>query len=144
MKRRSPSSQAGFTLLEIMLVVAIIVLLLGAAAFKLLPMLDSAKITRAQADISSIGTALLTYSSNNRGRPPSTSQGLDALVTRPSGDPKPTAWVRLMESVPVDPWGTPYIYKYPTTHKTASGYDLYSAGPDRIPDTEDDVVNWER
>jgi general secretion pathway protein G len=144
MKRRPLSSQAGFTLLEIMLVVAIIVLLLGAAAFKLLPMLDSAKITRAQTDISAYNTALLTYSSNNRGRPPSTAQGLDALVNRPTGDPKPQSWVRLMESITPDPWGNPYIYKYPTTHKTASGYDLYSAGPDRIPDTEDDVVNWQQ
>jgi general secretion pathway protein G len=144
MKRRTSSTQAGFTLLEIMLVVAIIVLLLGAAAYNLMPQLGIAKAARAQGDIQAISTAILSYSSQNRGRPPTTAQGLDALVNRPNSDPKPQSWMPCMDKIPLDPWGTAYIYKYPGTHKTTSGFDLYSAGPDHIPDNEDDIVNWDR
>jgi general secretion pathway protein G len=143
MKRRSlSSSRAGFTLLEIMLVVAIIVLLLGAAIYKMMPQLGTAKIARAQADIATIGIAIMGYESLG-GRPPSSEQGLNALVERPNSEPRPRQWSKGMDSVPLDPWGNPYIYKQPGTHKTTSNYDLFSAGPDRQPGTQDDVGNWD-
>lgn len=144
MKRRTSFQHGGFTLLEIMLVVAIIVLLLGAAIYSLMPQLGVAKVATARADIQAYSTALMSYSSQNRGRPPSTAQGLDALVNRPTGDPKPQYWIKQMDKINPDPWGNPYIYKYPGTKKTASGYDLYSAGPDMAPDTEDDIGNWDK
>ena len=59
---------------------------------------------------------------------PTTEQGLQALVTRPSTDPQPTRWTQLFESVPKDPWQTHYIYISPG-RKNPDGFDLYSAGP---------------
>jgi general secretion pathway protein G len=129
-------SQSGFTLLEIMLVVTIIALLLGAAIYKMAPSVDVAKTTRVAADIQSLRTALLSYSGMN-GFYPTTEQGLQALVTRPAGEPAPERWVHFMDGVPKDPWGSQYIYRCPG-QKNPTGYDLFSAGPDRKPDTPDD------
>jgi general secretion pathway protein G len=128
--------QSAFTLLEIMLVVAIIGVLLAAAIYKMAPALDVAKGMRTRADIQAIRTSLLSYTGMN-GFYPSTEQGLNALVTRPGSEPVPTSWRRLMDEVPKDAWGTTYVYRYPG-RKNSGGYDLFSAGPDRIPDTADD------
>lgn len=138
--KRQLSPQAGFTLLEIMLVVAIIILLLGSAIYMMKPQLNAAKIARAQGDIQTIQTPLMTYEAQN-GYLPSTEQGLAALVTQPSGDPRPRHWVQGMESVPTDPWGMQYYYENPGKHNP-NGFDLYSSGPDRKPGTADDVGNW--
>jgi general secretion pathway protein G len=132
MKKR----QSGFTLLEIMLVVAIIGVLLSVAIYKMAPALDVAKGTKTKADIQMIRTMLLSYSGSN-GFYPTTEQGLKALVVRPDTEPAPMSWRRLMEDVPKDAWGTEYFYRNPGV-RNSSGYDLYSAGPDRKPDTADD------
>jgi len=132
MKKR----QSGFTLLEIMLVVAIIGVLLAAAIYKMAPALDVAKGTRTKADIQMIRTMLLSYSGSN-GFYPTTEQGLKAMVARPDTEPMPSSWRRLMEEVPKDAWGMEYVYRCPGV-KNPSGYDLYSAGPDRKVDTADD------
>lgn len=137
--RLKRNKRRGFTLLEIMIVVTIIALLLGAAIYKMAPSVDVAKATRVSADIGSLRTALLGYSGMN-GFYPTTEQGLQALVSKPSSEPVPARWNQFMESVPTDPWGSGYIYRCPG-QKNPSGYDLYSAGPDRIPDTPDD--KWE-
>lgn len=129
-------NQGGFTLLEIMLVVAIITLLLGAAIYQLAPNLDAAKGVRVRADLQSIRTSLLSYQSFN-GFLPTTEQGLQALVTQPQSEPRPSRWRKLMDQVPRDPWESNYIYLNPGK-KNPNSYDLYSAGPDRIPDTADD------
>ena len=118
--------QSAFTLLEIMLVVAIIGVLLAAAIYKMSPTLDVAKETRARADIQGLRTLLLSYNGSN-GYYPTGDQGLSALVPR------------LMESLPLDPWGKPYVYRYPG-RSNPSGYDLFSSGPDGIPDTADDIT----
>jgi general secretion pathway protein G len=128
--------QSAFTLLEIMLVVAIIGVLLAAAIYKMAPALDVAKGTRTRADLQMIRTMLLSYNGSN-GFYPTTEQGLMALVNRPGSEPAPTSWRRLMEEVPKDAWGSYYIYRNPG-RKNSGGYDLFSAGPDRIPDTADD------
>ena len=119
-----------------MLVVTIIALLLGTAIYKFTPVVDWVKSVRVQSDIKSIRTALQTYQSTN-GFYPTTEQGLQALVSRPSVDPVPERWFKFMESVPKDPWASPYVYRCPGTKNTDS-YDLFSAGPDRTPDTGDD------
>src|SRR6266513_2457695 len=116
MKRK----QQGFTLLEIMLVVSIIVIILGVAISKLGNTTAIAKAMRVQADVQAIKTQLQLYESMN-GFYPTTEQGLQALVTQPDKDP----------------WGNGYIYRCPGL-KHPSGYDLYSAGPDRQTDTADD------
>ena len=117
MKRR----QSAFTLLEIMLVVAIIGVLLAAAIYKMAPALNVAKETRTRGDIQGIRTMLLSYNGLNGSYP----ESLSALVPR------------LMEEVPKDAHGSLYVYRYPG-RRNAAGSDLFSAGPDKIPDTADD------
>src|SRR5205809_1168977 len=128
--------QQGFTLLEIMLVVTIIALLLGAAIYKLGGNVEYARDIRVEADIQGINTQLGLYESMN-GFYPTTEQGLQALVTQPDKDPRPARWYQLFRELPKDPWGNEYIYRSPGL-KNPSGYDLYSAGADRQADTADD------
>ncbi|MDB6171725.1 MAG: type secretion system protein GspG [Chthoniobacteraceae bacterium] len=142
MKNVRRRARAGFTMIEIMLVVIIIVLLLGFAIGKMKGSVTVAKKVRAQADIASIGTQLMTYDAINGGLP-STQQGLKALVNRPDGEPKPRNWTRLMEDVSEDPFNAQHEYTYvrPGVHNPGS-YDLYSVGEDGLPNTVDDIGNW--
>ena len=79
---------------------------------------------------------LRTYEMFNY-RMPTTEQGLKALVQEPTSDPKPRKWKQLMKSVPLDPWGSEYIYRNPDKNGT-KGYDLFSLGPDGK-ESDDDV-----
>ena len=128
--------QQAFTLLEIMLVVTIIAILMGAAIYKLAGNVEIAKHTAVTADVQALGTQLKLYESMN-GFFPTTEQGLQALVTPPETDPKPARWYQLFKEMPKDPWHNNYIYRCPGV-KNPGGYDLFSAGPDRIADTTDD------
>src|SRR5216110_2943554 len=134
MKMRS--KQQGFTLLEIMIVVGIIVILLGLVISKIGNPTGFAKQTAVRADVQAIGTQLQLYESMN-GFYPTTEQGLQALVTQPQNDPRPARWYQLFKEMPTDPWGNGYIYRNPGM-KNPGGYDLFSAGPDRQADTGDD------
>src|ERR1700758_3360057 len=91
---RTRAKQQGFTLLEIMLVVSIIVIILGVAISKLGNTTAIAKTMRVQADIQAIKTQLQLYESMN-GFYPTTEQGLQALVSQPQNDPRPTRWYQL-------------------------------------------------
>jgi general secretion pathway protein G len=133
---RTKTRQGAFTLLEIMLVISIIVILLGVAINKLGNTTGMAKGVAVKADIQAIGTQLKLYESMN-GYAPTTEQGLQALVTQPSTEPRPQRWYQLFKEVPKDPWGNNYIYLSPG-RRNPTGYDLYSAGPDRKADTADD------
>jgi general secretion pathway protein G len=128
--------QQAFTLLEIMLVVTIIAILMGAAIYKLAGNVEIAKHTAVSADVQALGTQLKLYESMN-GFFPTTEQGIQALVTPPDTDPKPARWYQLFKEVPKDPWHNNYIYRCPGV-KNPGGYDLFSAGPDRMADTADD------
>jgi general secretion pathway protein G len=119
--------EAGYTLFEIMLVLGIIAVLVGSAIYMLAGNIDVAKEQRVTSDIQAISMQLRTYEMLNY-RKPSTEQGLRALVQMPSSDPKPQHWKKLLEAVPLDPWGNEYVYRNPGKYKT-DGYDLYSLGP---------------
>src|SRR5947209_13466146 len=133
---RTSIKQQGFTLLEIMIVVSIIVVLLGLAISKIGDPTGFAKGTAVRADVQAIGTQLKLYESMN-GFLPTTEQGLQALVTQPDTDPRPARWYQLFKGLPKDPWQNDYIYRNPGL-KNPNGYDLFSAGPDRKPETTDD------
>lgn len=135
MKRKSLN--AGFTLLEIMLVVMIIGLLLGTAIYKLRGNVEVGRAVAVESSLQSIKTQIKLYESLN-GFPPTTEQGLKALVAQPQNEPRPTRWTQLLDAVPKDPWGKEFVYISPG-RKNPNGYDLYSAGPDRAPDTPDDL-----
>lgn len=137
------STQRGFTLIEIMVVVIIGVL--GAIVVpQFMSRPDQAKVTAAHTDIQAISTALEMYRLDTFNYP-STQQGLEALVTRPTGTPLAKNWnpQGYLKSLPVDPWGTPYQYLNPGIH--SAGYDLFSFGADGVQGGEGfatDIGNW--
>lgn len=133
--------ESGYTLFEIMLVLGIIAVLVGSAIYLLVGNLDVAKEARVRADIKAIKTQLGVYEMQNL-RPPTTEQGLEALVNRPGGEPAPRRWRQLMEKVPLDPWGEPYVYYWPGK-KNPKGYDLFSKGADRQLGGDDDIDDSE-
>jgi general secretion pathway protein G len=140
--RTSPSfvraSAAAFTLMEIMLVVTIIALLAGLAIFKMGGVIGVGETAAARADLQSFRTALIAYRAT-AGSFPSTAQGLQALVRRPEGEPKPLMWRKVFDGdIKQDPWHHDFVYKCPGEKNTTS-YDLYSVGEDGRPGTEDDI-----
>ena len=133
--------QAGFTLIELMVVIIIIGSLAALAVPRLVGRSESAKVTAAEADIKgNIGLALRLYEVDN-GRYPTTDQGLQALIEKPSSAPVPKNWKgAYLEEEPKDPWGNSYQYAFPGTHPPKD-YDLSSHGPDGVA-SDDDVANW--
>ena len=133
-------NKKGFTLIEILLVVAII----GTIAAMVLPRLsgrsEQAKIAIAKVDIdSNIASALKLYELDN-GLFPTTSQSLDALLRKPSTNPVPQNWNGpYLEKEPIDPWGRKYQYQYPSVH--GKSYDLYSLGL-KENDEKSRITNW--
>lgn len=136
--QKSVKSRAeGFTLLEVMVVVVIIAIMAAAIGPKLLGNIEKASISRAGTDIKSISSQLELYKAENY-QYPSTDQGLEALVTKPSGDPTPKNWRQYLNKTPMDPWENPYKYLSPGSH---GDFDIYSFGPDGV-QSEDDIGNW--
>ncbi len=136
--------QKGFTLIEIMVVVVILGILAAMVAPKILNRPDQAKVTVARSDIETISQALELYRLDN-GFYPSTDQGLDALVSKPSLSPEPRNWnpEGYLKKSPLDPWGRPYLYIQPGNH---GKYDLYSLGADGREGGEGinaTIGNWE-
>ena len=131
----------AFTLIEIMLVVVII----GALAAMIVPRLtgrsEQAKVAAAKADIGAhLATALKLYELDN-GNFPSTGQGLDALLTKPTTNPLASNWNGpYIEKKSIDPWGHPYQYVSPGNHR--ADYDLSSKGRNDKKE-EDDITNWQ-
>jgi len=132
--------RAGYTLVEIMLVLSIIVVLMSAGIYYLMGNLEVAKSTRVKSDLEAISTQLKVYQMQNLDFP-TTAQGLKALVTIPTTPPKPRNWTQLLKSPALlDPWGSEYQYRKPGKHNPAE-FDIWSLGPNK---TEDDRVigNW--
>jgi general secretion pathway protein G len=131
--------QVGFTLIEIMVVVVILGILAAAVVPKIMSRPEQARIEKAKHDIGSFETALDIYKLDNY-QYPSTDQGLEALVTKPSGSPQPRNYKKggYIKKLKNDPWGKEYLYLFPGTH---ADFDLYSLGPDGQP-SDDDIGNW--
>lgn len=134
----SPKLPRGFTLMEMMLVLLIIVLILGAVAFNMQGITDSAALTTTKAKVNALESALTAYRLDNTVYP-TQAQGLDALVSKPA-DAKRWHQYLKPEAI-VDGWTHKMIYRNPGTHNP-SGYDVYSAGPDGQDGTADDIGNW--
>ena len=100
---------AGFTLIEVMVVVIILGILAAIVVPRVMDRPDDARITKAKQDIRALESALNLYKLDNFVYPP-TDQGLDALVAKPAGTPEPKNWKRYMDRLPKDPWGQPYLY----------------------------------
>jgi len=123
-----PSREAGFTLLEIMIVVFIVGLLATLVAPRLMGRTDEARRAKAAADLATLAQALDLYRLDS-GLYPTTSQGLAALVTRPATAPVPRVWRDggYVDQVPADPWGNAYVYV-----ATGDRFVLKSLGGDGV------------
>lgn len=135
--------EAGFTLIEIMVVIAIIGILATLIVPNIMGRPDEARATAAKHDVGTINQALKLYRLDI-GHYPTTEQGLKALVERPTSEPIPQNWKAggYLSSVPKDPWGNPYQYSNPGTR---GEIDVISYGADGKPGgtgTDADIGNW--
>lgn len=134
MTRKRVSREAGFTLIEVMVVVVILALLAGIATRMVIGRVAEARRTRVAVDLKEIAGALKLYKLDN-GVYPSTEQGLDALVSPPTVGILPRRWnpEGYLEKVPLDPWGHPYLYL-----SDGKQYKLASLGADGEEGGEDE------
>lgn len=118
----------GFTLIELMVVLVILGVLAAMIAPKIMDRPDEARIMAAKQDIASVLQALKLYRLDNM-RYPTTEQGLQALVSKPTLDPVPENWKAggYLEKLPKDPWGNPLLYLNPGRH---GEIDVISTGSD--------------
>jgi general secretion pathway protein G len=135
----------GFTLIEILVVIVVIGVLATLVAPNVFSHIGAAKDATARSQIEMLGAALDAYRIDI-GRYPTTQQGLSALWTAPSADPRPANWrgPYLRKDVPADPWHNPYLYKSPA-EQSRGGYDLLSYGEDGKPGGEReaaDIASW--
>jgi general secretion pathway protein G len=137
------TGQQGFTLIEIMVVVVILSILAAIVVPKIMDRPDQARQVKAQQDVRVIESSLKLYRLDNHFYP-STDQGLEALLTLPSGDPEPKNWKDggYLDRIPEDPWGGEYLYLNPGVH---GAIDVFSLGADGQPGGEGingDIGNW--
>lgn len=132
---------AGFTLIEVMVVIVILGVLAALVVPRVMSRPDEARVVAAKQDIASLMQALKLYKLDNR-RYPSAEQGLQALVERPTSAPAPANWKPYLDRLPLDPWGSPYQYLNPGLH---SEVDVMSLGADGLAGGEDfdaDIGSW--
>lgn len=140
------TNSKGFTLLEILVVVFILSLLAAIVAPQFIGRTEDAKIAEAKVQIKNFETALKLYKLDN-GSYPSTEQGLDALIKRPETGKAPANYREggylEQKKIPIDPWGTPYVYVSPGVQ---GDFDIISLGADSREGGEGndkDIKNWD-
>jgi len=138
-------TKKGFSLIEIMVVLAIMGLLAAIVAPNVIGALQKGKGQKVRADFTTLETALKMYKMDN-GFYPTTDQGLEALVTAPSGSPEPRSYPSegYMPRLPQDPWKGEYVYQSPGDGRP---YDVYTLGSDGLEGGEEeaaDVSIWDK
>lgn len=135
-------SQSGMTLIEIMVVVAIIAGITGLIAVNVVGRQEKANIQLTKTQISNIMGALDQYKLDSHAYP-STEQGLDALANKPSSGKAPKSYPDggYIKKLPKDAWGQDFSYASPGSHGNAA--EVWSMGPDGQDDTDDDVKSWD-
>lgn len=134
---------AGFTLIEVMVVIVILGVLAALIVPKVMGRPDEARAVAARQDIAAISQALKLYKLDNR-KYPTTEQGLQALVQKPTVSPVPDNWKAggYLDKLPKDPWNSPYQYLSPGVH---GEFDVFSFGADGQAGGEGndaDIGNW--
>ena len=133
---------SGFTLIELMVVLVIIGVLAALIVPNVLDRADDARVTAARTDVNNLMQALKLYKLDNQ-RFPSSEQGLQALVAKPTVGSSPPNWKPYLDKLPNDPWGRPYQYANPGVTGES---DVYSLGADGQPGGEGkdgDVGSWQ-
>ena len=132
----------GFTLMELVVVMSIIAILAGGISIYVVGRVEHAKRVRAVSDIAQLVTAVDLYTADN-GSPPTTQQGLAALLSKPGTPPVPTNWngpyIKQRKTL-TDPWNTEYEYRCPGT-LDPDGYDIISYGKDGQPGGADNAMD---
>jgi len=139
---RARVTQAGFTLIELMVVLVIIGVLAALIVPNVLDRADDARATAARTDVNNLMQALKLYKLDNQ-RYPTTEQGLQSLVAKPSAGPVPPNWKPYLDKLPNDPWGRPYQYLSPGVK---GEIDVMSLGADGQPGGDGknaDIGSWQ-
>ncbi len=140
--RTRQQMQAGFTLIELMVVLVIIGVLAALIVPNVLDRADDARVTAARTDVGNLMQALKLYKLDNQ-RYPTAEQGLEALRSKPAAGPIPPNWKVYVEKLPNDPWGRPYLYANPGVK---GEIDVFSYGADGQPGGEGkdaDIGSWQ-
>ncbi len=141
-------NRRGFTLTELLIVMAILVLLVSLVGPRLLGAKQKADVNSVKTQIGMFEAALERYAIDTN-RFPNTEEGLPALVSDPAEsegeDEGGSSWdgpYLKQNKIPKDPWNHPYSYEYPPTHSKGELPEIWSFGPDGQEDTEDDIISW--
>ncbi len=137
-------NQKGFSFIELMVVLLIMGIMAVMVGGRFLGRADEARIKQVRTDFRTIETQLKLYKLDNF-RFPTTEQGLEALVEKPSIDPIPKQWNKegYLDKLPKDPWGNTYLYNAPGEK---GPYEIYTYGADGVAggaDTDKDIYSWE-
>lgn len=133
----------GFTLMEVLLVLAILGVIMALVLPNLLGKQKQANIDATKLGIKSVEGALKLYALDHEGEFPPSAAGLESLIASPGNDPKWKGPYLEGGKVPADPWGNPLQYAYPGQHQAGNDRpDIWSMGPDKASSTDDDIANW--
>lgn len=138
---RTRQQLSGFTLIEVMVVVVILGILASIIVPKIMDKPAEARIVKAKQDIRAIQSALEMYKLDNFVYP-TTDQGLQALVTKPTTNPVPPHWKQYLDRLPMDPWDNPYQYLNPGVHGQIDIWTYGPKGPSGGSSGTDVIGNW--
>ncbi len=142
---RTGRASRGFTLVEMLVVLGILVVLVSLVAPRIIGSQKKADIKAARTQIGLFKNALQRYAIDVKSFP-TTEQGLQALIERPADldENVDGEWPYLDGAIPKDPWGNDYQYEYPGTHTNVDAPEIWSFGPDKEDNTADDICSWDR
>ena len=132
MTSKTMARKGGFTLIEVMALLAVLGVIAALVVPKIFGRADDTQVRAARADISALRDALTQYKLDNQAYP-TAAQGLNALIEPPQTEPVPTAWRAYLSALPLDPWGRPYQYMNPGVQ---SEVEVMSWGADGAPGGE--------
>jgi general secretion pathway protein G len=136
------TNRAGFTLMEILIVLAILAVIMALVLPNFLKAQRDATIKTAKMAVKNVEQAVEMYASHHDGEYPA-GGGLDVLMRSPGNDPKWSGPYIKGSKLPADPWNNPIQYQSPGSHQTDGSPDIWSMGPDKQSGTADDITNWD-